>query len=477
MARCIGLDTLKRWPLPVRSTLFVCLVHKHFLPICLAVALIIRLSWILLIATQPVSDTRWYYERGLDFAAGRGYSVSAAAYWPPNLIPVVLTPHDEIPSAGRPTAFWPVGYPAFLGILFFMIGPSLLAARLANVLLGLGVLFLSYSIAKTLFSSEIVGRITLLVLALYPQHIAYTALLGSETLFLWLLLLGVVPLLVSPPKAWLAFAAGLIFGLACLVKPQAIFVPAIILAALPATDFKRAGFIKYTKLAAIIYVAVGLTILPWLIRNYKVFNTFIFISNNGGYNLLVGNNPDATGGYVFNEKITAMLSEAKDEPGRDREAFKKAIAYMANHPLETIKLWPRKFWYLYGKDVEGISWNEMGIPATPDSGSKMTFYILKVVAQAYYMFIVMAFLLAIIVLGFGHKGQAGSPSAPLYLGLWIIAYFTMVHLFTFGDSRFHFPVMPWMVMYSGILAEMLVKADNKTISGLKNGLWQGSGTN
>ena len=60
--------------------------------------------------------------------------------------------------------------------------------------------------------------------------------------------------------------------------------------------------------ALIVYLALGLTLIPWLIRNYQLFDAFI-ISNNGGYNLLVGNNPRATGAYIFNKEIVAMLSD------------------------------------------------------------------------------------------------------------------------------------------------------------------------
>lgn len=168
--------------------------HRAFVPLCLGAAIALRLAWVALVTPQPVSDFRWYYERASELANGQGYSVTAATYWPEYIIPPVLLS----PAMGRvPTAFWPVGYPAFLALIFTVSGPSLLAAKLANVALSAGVLLLSYRIAARLFASRLVAGGTLLLLGFYPDHIAYSSLLSTEILFLFLLLLGVALLLAD----------------------------------------------------------------------------------------------------------------------------------------------------------------------------------------------------------------------------------------------------------------------------------------
>jgi hypothetical protein len=193
-----------------------------------------------------------------------------------------------------------------------------------------------------------------------------------------------------------------------------------------------------------------------MIRNYNVFNHFAFISNNGGINLLVGNNPHTTGTYGHYRQMTSMLSDVKDEHARDVKARTLATEYMLKHPWETIKLWPRKLWYLYGKDVEGISWNESGISLIEDDTTKATMFTLKVIAQCYYVIIGTAFLYSIFILFREHRNKTGNQPLPT-LGLWIVLYFTFISLLTFGDSRFHFPMIPWIVMYVGALAEGLIR--------------------
>jgi 4-amino-4-deoxy-L-arabinose transferase-like glycosyltransferase len=430
--------------------------HRYFVATCLVIAFILRVCWIFWVEAQPVSDFRWYYERGLDFAAGQGYSIGPGAYWPENIPPRALDAAGKTGAGRSPTAYWPVGYPAFLGLLFSLFGPSLLVAKLANVLLYLGILFLAYFIANTLFASALTGRITLLGLTFYPDHLAYTSLISSEILFLFLLLAGVSLLLISRASVALALVAGFVFGLAILIKPQAVFVPAIFYGL---AMIESKGALKCLKMAFAVHLALGLTILPWLMRNYQDFNT-LTLSHNNGYNLLVGNNPYATGSYVFNNQITAMLKDAQTEPERDKKALQLALNYVLNHPLDTLKLWPKKLWYLYQDDTKGIVWNERGLENVSPRPSRRFFTILRLVAQLYYLLIGIGFFLALLVLPRLRKNNINR--RPLSaLGLGIIFYFTLIVLITFGNSRFHFVMIPWMVIYIGVLIDALVRSEQQ----------------
>src|SRR5512147_3215816 len=95
----------------------------------------------------------------------------------------------------------------------------LLAAKLLNVALGLGIVWLTYRIAKRLFASEAAGRMALLLMAFYPNQIAYMSLTASETPFLFLMLLGILILLRRKRRLVDDVFAGLVFGSGCLTKP------------------------------------------------------------------------------------------------------------------------------------------------------------------------------------------------------------------------------------------------------------------
>jgi hypothetical protein len=42
------------------------------------------------------------------------------------------------------------------------------------------------------------------------------------------------------------------------------------------------------------------------------------------------------------------------------------------------------------------------------------------------------------------------------IGLAIIAYFTCVYLVFFAIARYHFALIPWIAMYSGVGANLLL---------------------
>jgi len=404
---------------------------RYFVPLCLVAAFVVRVCWIRCVDAAPVSDFGWYYERGIDLSAGKGYSVD-----------------------GIPTAYWPVGYPAFLGLLLRVFGTSLLVPKAANVIVSIGVLLLSYYMAKKLFRSELAGRATLLILSFYPNHIAYCSLVGSEIIFVFLLLLGVLLLISSGRKAWLVPVSGIVFGLACLVKPQTILVPMVVAGSGTMRCVRSRGLRRRLVSFAGLYIVLAITLLPWTVRNYRLFDDFVYVSNNGGINLLIGNNPCANGRYVFSDEMDAMLEDAQTERERDVLARTLAVRYAAAHPVRTIKLWPAKLWFLYASDVEGISWNEAGL-GSPGGLSRVVFWVLKAIAHVYYLAVGSAFLLSISLLRFRRSTKLASFPT---LGLWIVIYFTVVVLATFGGSRFHFPMIPWIAMYAGALADILLRS-------------------
>jgi 4-amino-4-deoxy-L-arabinose transferase-like glycosyltransferase len=390
----------------------------------------VRLAWILLVDPKPVSDFAWYFTKGIDISFGRGYQ-----------------------SNGVPTAYWPVGYPAFLGAIFALFGRSLLVAKIANLVLSTGVLALSYWIAGRLFRSALTARLTLLILAFYPNSIAYSSLVASESLFMLLMLLGIALLLIPNARFLMAVLAGAVFGAACLVRPQLLPLPFAFVLLLPGAK-KAAGPFGGRLLSLVgVYAALVLVLLPWTLRNYKAFGHFVFVSTNGGGNLLIGNNPWASGAYVFRPEFAAIEGTG-DEYEQDRRAGRFAIQYMREHPVETLKLWPRKLWYLYRGDVEGLRWSIEGIEASGRRVSERLWTALVAGAEAYYLFLGAACVATLFLLlrtSTGGGGHAAFPS----LGLAVIVFFTLLGLVFYGGSRYHFPVMPWVAMYAAALPEAL----------------------
>ena len=122
-----------------------------------------------------------------------------------------------------------MGYPGFLGVLFYLFGQGALVGQTANLLMAAGTFFLQLELTRRIFHSEAAARLGVLLLTIYPNNIAYTSFILTEIYFTFLLLLGIY--LYIAQRGWIGVLfSGLVFGLATLTKPQIIFFPLILVA-------------------------------------------------------------------------------------------------------------------------------------------------------------------------------------------------------------------------------------------------------
>lgn len=299
------------------------LFQNKALGVAFLVALVLQCFLILSVPTVPVSDAAMYFDSAISIAKGLGYQYH-----------------------GQPTAYLPVGYPAFLGGLFWIFGVHIWVGQLANVLMSLASAYLFYKIALHLRYSKRTALIAFILVAFYPQHIALSLELVTEPIILFLSTLAIWLLLkyAKEEKLWLIVASGIVFGFSALIKPQLVPVAFFILFLL----LRKKGFVPVVRACAIVGVLAGLIVIPWTVRNYRVFHKFIAVSTNGANNLLVGNSPYANGGY---EEKCFSLVKPGDDPG------KIAMDYIKTHPLEILKLLPKKFSVLYFDTMNtGLEW-------------------------------------------------------------------------------------------------------------------------
>jgi 4-amino-4-deoxy-L-arabinose transferase-like glycosyltransferase len=416
------------------------LLHRHFYPACFAAALLIRLVFIGFFDAQPLSDFGWYFDKGREIAAGEGYVVKDDGF--------PLWEKGKPLETPRPTAFWPVGYPAFLAALFtltsFFVDP-LLAAKVANAFLYLGAIgAVAYS-TKVVFS-PLAGRISALILAFLPNHIAYTTLTSVEIYFVFLTTAAIALVLHYRQKErWSSLVgAGLLFGLAILAKPQSILLGGVILAALYWGHWRRLA-----RATAIVYVAALLCVLPWTYRNYQAFDgRFVLVSNNGGINLLIFNMPGAWGnkGLMWNKELHEIIASTDDEVSRDKAARAAYMQYAKHNVGRMIRDLPMKVFALYSVDVDGFGWNQGSTTRYAGAPVWLPF---RAVSQVYWM--------AMLGLALGSAWYFRKQRTPEQrTGPVVLLYFTGISLVFAGGPRFHFPISPWLAAYAaGLLGAWL----------------------
>ncbi|HKY33619.1 MAG TPA: glycosyltransferase family 39 protein, partial [Candidatus Polarisedimenticolia bacterium] len=418
------------------------LLSPAFVPSCLAGAVAVRLALVLAVDARPVDDFSWYWQRALDVSEGLG-----------------------IVDGGRPTAYWPPGYPFLLGALFRIAGPSLALAQIANIVFYVLAMLLCLRLARRTAPTEEGARLVLPVLALWPNQAAYAALTATEPLFLLLMLAGVERTLSAGSRpadrggrlAPLA-AAGLAFGAATLTRPQAALLPPVLIAGMALagrwkTSPGARGAVRAAAECGAILAVMGLVLLPWTVRNLRVFGAPVLVANSGGVNLWIGNNAKATGGY--RETPIPGAEAAKDEKHRDDLAARAARLYIQSHPWRFVSMIPSKAAHLYLKDVEGFYWLEVAMGRGDGAPSGRPLWVLKLVAQSWWMALLASFAAAMVSWARGRPAAVAGPWAPA--GILVIGYFTAVFVVLFGSSRFHFPFAPLIGIYAAAwLASVLL---------------------
>ncbi|TXH02677.1 MAG: glycosyl transferase [Candidatus Moraniibacteriota bacterium] len=402
--------------------------------IAISITVITRLALILLIDVQPSSDMGWYYHRAIELLETGRYQEN-----------------------GIPTAFWPVGYPAFLALVMAIGGASVLTGQLANLSLSVACTLLTYHLCIRQFNSQRIAAIATSLMAVYPNQMGYSLGLYSEPLYTTLLLL--IWILFRPNCGLLTIiCAGLIGGLATLVKTQMLLLAPPLFFLLSLNSWERQNIISALRKSFLASAVMLLTIAPWTIRNHQVMGSFIPVSTNGGLSLLAGNNPSMTSDlrtdFNDNDPIFEEIKfSASDQVAADKRARSAALTWIGDNPSRFIFLMPKKLIRLWIPDGES-EWNIQRGFANYEKW-RFEFRTARVLNQAYYFLLLTSALYAFL--------RCIRLSNPQTLAIpFALIYFTVLSLVFSGQSRYHAPLMPLIISYAAWTVTRLLTGYSKT---------------
>jgi 4-amino-4-deoxy-L-arabinose transferase-like glycosyltransferase len=338
-------------------------------------------------------------------------------------------------------ALRPPLYPLFLAAVYRIAGREFIFVRLIQALMGVGVCLFTYAIGRRLYGPR-AGIAAGLIAACYPSLILYTCLLMSENLFIFLLTASLLLLLgTSQRRVGSCFAAGVLIGLACLTR-------SVLVGFVPLSALWLIG--RRERIAALVCMLGALcAITPWTVRNWHYYQRFVLIDSYGGYNFLIGNNPDATGRQ--DREIVTKLRETvwkrcRGDAHRAAVGYREGLRFIIAHPGRFLNLGITKMGYLYGPEIRELSWgysrNFFGEVPRP-----LLIPAAAAVIAAFPLVAVFA-IFGVCLRGVGPGGWRGAG------GLLILAvfYFSVAHFLTFGESRFHLPLVPIFAVFAGSLA-------------------------
>jgi 4-amino-4-deoxy-L-arabinose transferase-like glycosyltransferase len=252
--------------------------------------------------------------------------------------------------------------------------------------------------------------------------------------------------------------AGILLGIATLVKAQSLLLVPLILVARPTAGRYPRYYLKTTKDVLVIITIAILVVAPWTWRNHQQFGEWIFVSSNGGINLLVGNNPSADGRYTPNDPLVTSINRNIATQIADDKIFKqRAIEWITHHPIDFIQLLPKKLFWLWAVDGESEWGYQVGFDDYPKY--YLWFRGLRIFNQLLYFSILFGFIAVGLrlfktkrrfVIRHKHTWQL--------LPYTIVIFPCITALGFFGSPRFHFQVMPFMVMcFSYFVVKVLLR--------------------
>ena len=237
---------------------------------------------------------------------------------------------------------------------------------------------------------------------------------------------------------WLGYGA--LWALGILINPSILSLLPIFVAWLVWGAHKAGvAWVKPVSAALLLFV---ICLVPWTVRNYRVFGKFIVLRSNFGLELWLGNNPkvaDTVGTWQHPgtnaEEGTKYVRMG--EMAYMAEKQQEAVAYMRTHPLETLNFTFRRFevfWMVFSDSPADVWENgNLSIRAFLIFNSSMTLLCLLGVLAAYREGIREAFLFAAVVL-----------------------VFPLVFYFTHASMRLRFPIESIMlILTTGALAHLL----------------------
>ena len=405
------------------------------------VAFGLRLLWLLYAKAAPPTSwlgagdqySYWYY--GNEIAAGRGY--------------VSYVTH-------QPTAYYPIGYPALLASLFFVVlhahlpGDLMFWAGLMHVVFGTATVALVFFIGRRIFNPTI-GLIAAALLAVFPNAIYQVTTLQLETTFIFLSTAALAIIVLHDwshglPSRNRLLVFGFVLGLSVLVRPfSAWFVIGLFLAALAANAGWRRAFIL--TLVPVL-VVVGMSI-PWIIRNEIRMHAFIITSTNTGDTLCLDRNMTAYGGFRFADH-DGCVDPGLPEVPRNAGNTRKAVSFVIHHPAREALQIVRRARFEFADDHDGIEASE-----TLGRGPFLRDGVRTVLSDAadWYFFIVLGLGVLGLPLLLGPARRRPEPR----LVLVALTAFLVIPLLLWGNQRFHLPLYPYLVLLAAAAVEFAVR--------------------
>jgi 4-amino-4-deoxy-L-arabinose transferase-like glycosyltransferase len=390
--------------------------------IIFALAIGVRVVWVLLVPTRPVGDFAMYIESARYLAEHR--SLDPEFIYMPGYVGVVAVVHA--------------------------LGGGLLAIKMIGVVAGGVAAAAVYATTRLLFGAP-AALVAGLLAALWPGGVAVASVTATDmpgaaliAIAVWLLVRDAGRRPLGAPVMF-----GLVLGLAAYVR--AVALPLVLLSAPHYRARGAAWGHVLTRTVAACLVAV-LVLLPWAIRNKLRYGELMFTDAHGGHTALVGANPNSEGRY--SRSLNRMFTEgtghklfASPHRESDRVAFGLAKQWTSLSPKYAVGLLAAKADRLLTNERQLLYWPLYRQSVLPDGSRVLTWFAVHRTGVErlvdWFWYVLIAASLVGVVAAFARRNRAATSLLPMPLAL--AALYTLF----FGEARYHLAIVILMLPFAG----------------------------
>ncbi len=387
---------------------------------------VILLGFLLRLGYILTLENKTYWEDETDYLALAQHIVNGQGY----------TNTD-----GYPTAFRPVGYPILLAALGLVGLKSLLAIRFFQVLVSTATIYLIFLQTAHVFNRK-AGIAAAFLAGIYPYFVFMPGTVLATTWYAFLLVSASYAFVLGSEgeNTKLMLASGALFGVAVLTQPSAVVLAGA--ATLWHVVNSRLRLFKASTRLLPFFIALLLILAPWTFRNTRDLD-YAGLATNGGRNLWLGNNPQATslsGSSVampaeMERRIDASLFEAE----KDQIYIAEARKFIRHHPWQFVTLSLKKAVHF---------WSFAPSATTPG-------YIEQTNTVRWIGIISFGPILCLSALSFFFASSQQRRTIALWLAY--AAFFTVLHAVFIAKVRLRLPIDHFLIMDAGFTTIYLLE--------------------
>ena len=394
------------------------------LPALTVVALAVRLAWL---------------QRGVLVTADGSLYLSAAR----NLVFHHVFSHSQAAAAEIvPTVSHPPLYPAVIALLWWRDAAPFMAVGLLQAALSAATVALVYLIARDCFNRT-AALVASAGMLMAPMSSFYTSLVLTETLFTFLITLGVF--LWGRKQAALC---GVVFGLAALTRTTMLPFLVLLLLLSLWPRVRRSGR-RTCLIIALVALAVSSV---WIVRNGFVTGKFVPVATGSGLNLLFGTIETSITGTRYwtgsswvakqRELPVFQADEGLPEVERDRARARRALTRILADPLGWLVVRAKQYPKLF-IDTGAYVLDPVG---NADVHAQPRFRPLVLTIKALF---ILGNLMVTGLAAFGIFLERARIVSLGHIALFPL-YLSIIHLPIWIEPRYSLPMMPLVAIFAAV---------------------------